>query len=161
MTQLYEPRQCVVLIPIVELTERNGAQSSVNATCKWYIFQCVYFRLNKYNHGQIQDRQQNRLKSEHRMAVCTQAYTTSLGRLPFNVFISVRENPSGKKTKDFPGKFPMVKMSHPFFFFFTQLWPFPQKREISTKAWLLMSRNGTVELRRECHAAQSVTQHKP
>lgn len=53
------------------------------------------------------------------MAVCTQAYTTSVGRLPFNVFTSVRENPSGKKTKDFPGKFLLVKMSHLFFFFYT------------------------------------------
>lgn len=82
-------------------------------------FQSVYFRQNKYNHGQTQDTQQNRLKSEHRMAVCTQAYTTSLGRLPFNVFTSVRENPSGKKTKDFPGKFLLPKMSHLFFFFYT------------------------------------------
>lgn len=46
------------------------------------------------------------------------AYTTSLGRLPFNVFTSVRENHPGKKTKNFPGKFLLLKMSHLFFFFF-------------------------------------------
>lgn len=33
MTQMYEPRHCAVLVYIVKLTERNGAQSSMNATC--------------------------------------------------------------------------------------------------------------------------------